>query len=69
MLSTFGFWPALNHLINDAAERNNWQLTFNLPDENTKLNETISLVVYRIVQETLNNANKYAKATSTLQWM
>lgn len=64
MLSTFGFWPALNSLINDAAERNNWQLTLNLPDENTKLNETISLVAYRIVQESLNNANKYAKATA-----
>ncbi len=64
MLTTFGFWPALNSLISDAAERNNWQLTLNLPDENTKLNETISLVAYRIVQETLNNANKYAKATA-----
>ncbi len=39
-------------------------MALNLPDENTKLNETISLVVYRIVQETLNNANKYAKATA-----
>lgn len=64
MVTTFGFWPALNSLITDAAERNNWQLTLNLPDENTKLNETISLVAYRIVQETLNNANKYAKATA-----
>ena len=64
MLTTFGFWPALNSLITDAAERNHWQLTLNLPDENTKLNETISLVAYRIVQETLNNAHKYAKATA-----
>ena len=64
MLSTFGFWPALQSLINDAADRNQWQLTLHLPDENTKLNETISLVAYRIVQETLNNANKYAKATA-----
>ena len=63
MLSTFGFWPALTSLITDAAERNQWQLTLELPDKNTKINETISLVAYRIVQETLNNANKYAKAT------
>ncbi len=63
ILTTFGFWPALQSLINDAAERNQWELTLNLPDENTQLNETLSLVVYRIVQETLNNANKYAKAT------
>ena len=64
MLSTFGFWPALKSLIDDAAERNQWELSLNLPDQNTKLNETISLVAYRIVQETLNNANKYAKATA-----
>jgi signal transduction histidine kinase len=64
MLSTFGFWPALQSLINDAADRNQWKLSLNLPDDNTKLNETISLVSYRVVQETLNNANKYAKATA-----
>lgn len=64
MITTFGFWPALKSLIEDAVERNHWQLTLNLPDESTKLNETISLVAYRIVQESLNNANKYAKATA-----
>lgn len=64
MISTFGFWPALNALIKDAAERNKWQLTLNLPDEVTPLNETISLVTYRIVQESLNNASKYAKASA-----
>ena len=62
MISTFGFWPALNALIKDAAERNKLQLTLNLPDVVTPLNETISLVTYRIVQESLNNASKYAKA-------
>ena len=64
MFSTFGFWPALNALIKDAAERNKWRLSLNLPDETIPLNETISLVAYRIVQESLNNANKYAKATA-----
>lgn len=63
MLKTFGFWAALHSLVTDAAERNQWTLTLNMPDESTQLNETLCLVVYRIVQETLNNANKYAKAT------
>jgi signal transduction histidine kinase len=63
MISSFGFWPALRALIDDAVERNQWKLTLTLPDENTVINETISLVAYRIVQETLNNCNKYAKAT------
>lgn len=69
MLSTFGFWSALKSLVDDAAERNQWQLTLELPDQNTKLNETISLIAYRIVQETLNNANKYAKATAISVYM
>lgn len=64
MITSFGFWPALRALIDDAVERNKWELTLTLPDENTKLNETIALVAYRIVQETLNNCNKYAKATA-----
>ena len=64
MISTFGFWPALNALVTDAAERNKWLLTLNLPHPTTPLNETISLVAYRIVQESLNNANKYAKASA-----
>ncbi|OYY49796.1 MAG: histidine kinase [Methylophilales bacterium 28-44-11] len=63
MISSFGFWPALRSLIDDAVERNKWALTITLPDESTEINETISLVAYRIVQETLNNCNKYAKAT------
>jgi len=53
MISSFGFWPALRALIDDAVERNQWKLTLTLPDENTVINETISLVAYRIVQETL----------------
>jgi signal transduction histidine kinase len=64
MISTFGFWPALRSLIEDSVARNQWQLTLNLPEETTVLHETISLVAYRIVQETLNNANKYAKASA-----
>lgn len=64
MISTFGFWPALRSLIEDAVSRNHWQLTLNLPEETTELHETISLVAFRIVQETLNNATKYAKATA-----
>ena len=63
IMTTFGFWPALTTLIEAAAERNQWKLILNLPEETTKLNDTISLIAYRVVQETLNNANKYAQAT------
>jgi len=63
VISSFGFWPALKTLIEDATERNQWNLTLMLPDENTKIDETISLVAYRVVQETINNTQKYAQAT------
>jgi len=63
MIATFGFWPALKTLIEDATERSKWKLNLILPDENTKIDETISLVAYRVVQETINNTIKYAQAT------
>lgn len=63
IITTFGFWPALKQLIDDAAERNQWQVELNLPEQTVVVNEILSLIAYRVVQETLNNANKYAKAT------
>lgn len=63
MIGTFGFWPAMRMLIEDMAERNRWEMDMMLPDENTQLSETIGLIAYRVVQETLNNASKYAKAS------
>ena len=64
VISTLGFWPALRLLIEDAVERNRWQLTLSFPEDTPKINDTISLIAYRIVQETLNNASKYAKASA-----
>lgn len=64
MISTFGLWPALRMMIEDMAERNRWQVDILLPDqEDPKVSETIGLVAYRLVQETLNNCTKYAKAS------
>jgi len=63
MLSTFGFWPSMKELVESAAERNQWELDLILPDESTQLSEALGLIAYRIVQETLNNATKYAKAS------
>jgi signal transduction histidine kinase len=62
MLSSFGFWPGLRNMIEDNVERNQWQLDLILPDEEIKINETIGLVAYRVIQETLNNCSKYAHA-------
>lgn len=63
LLSTFGLIPALKALIESAAERNQWQLDLLLPDEKAPISEALGLIAYRLVQETLNNATKYAEAT------
>ncbi|MCB5183925.1 CHASE3 domain-containing protein [Methylobacillus gramineus] len=63
MITTFGFWPALRSLIDDMGERNQWEMDVILPDDTTELNEPVNLIAYRVVQETLNNASKYAQAT------
>ena len=61
-LTTLGIWHILKELINDVSVRNNWKLNLDLPVNAVRLNETIAITVYRLVQETLNNAAKYAKA-------
>ncbi|MCB5191774.1 CHASE3 domain-containing protein [Methylobacillus arboreus] len=63
IITTIGFWPALKSLIEDMAERNEWELDLILPDAHIELPETIGLIAYRVVQESLNNASKYAYAT------
>lgn len=70
LLATFGLIPSVRSLAEEAAQRSNWQLDLTLPDEETQIDDTLSLIVYRIVQETLNNAAKYASAnTITLSLM
>jgi signal transduction histidine kinase len=63
MLATLGLWPTIRALVESAAERNQWQLSLSLPEDNLKINDAIGLISYRIVQETLNNAAKYAQAS------
>ena len=63
LLSTFGLIPALKALIESAAERCQWELSLVLPPEDAKISESLGLIAYRLVQETLNNAAKYAEAS------
>lgn len=63
LLSTLGLIPALKSLIESVAERNQWELDILLPDETTVISEALGLIAYRVVQETLTNATKYAEAT------
>lgn len=63
LLTTFGLIPALKALIESAADRNQWELDMELPDESIHISEALGLIAYRVVQETLTNATKYAQAT------
>ena len=61
-LTTHGIWITLRNLILEITYRNNWKITLELPDDKIKVDENIALIVYRLVQETLNNAAKYSQA-------
>jgi len=61
-LTTLGLVVALRDHAEQAAEQNGWQLQLDLPDEQWKLPEDASIALFRIAQESLNNAAKYAGA-------
>lgn len=62
MIKNFGLVACLQNLIDEAKARNQWQVDLIMPENELALNETIALILYRIVQESLNNCSKYAKA-------
>ncbi|KAF0811654.1 Sensor histidine kinase ComP [Andreprevotia sp. IGB-42] len=62
LLTTFGLIPSLRSLIEEAAQRNQWTLNLVLPEDSVDAGEVLNLICYRIVQESLNNSTKYARA-------
>lgn len=63
MIKSFGLIASLQNLLDEAAARNQWQLDLILPEQEMHINETLSLIIYRVVQESLNNCSKYAQAS------
>ncbi|SAK49137.1 sensory box histidine kinase/response regulator [Caballeronia hypogeia] len=63
VLANFGLVTALRSLADEAAQRNGWNVEFALPDEDVKLGEAIEIALFRVAQETLTNAAKYAHAS------
>lgn len=63
MIKSFGLIASLQNLMSEAASRNQWQMDIIMPEQEMDINETLSLIIYRLVQESLNNCSKYAKAT------
>lgn len=63
-LASFGLMTAARELAEQAAERAGWKLKLELPDSDPDLPEDMEISLFRILQEALNNASKYAKATA-----
>ena len=63
-LSNLGLTTALEILAREFGERSGIEVTANL--EQVELPESTQLTVYRIVQESLTNIGKYAKASHVL---
>jgi signal transduction histidine kinase len=63
VLANFGLVTALRSLADESAQRNGWSVEFELPGEDMKLGEAIEIALFRVAQESLTNAAKYAHAS------
>ncbi len=63
LLTQFGLVEALEFAAGEMADVNGWQLGLDLDVKAQHLPEDISLALFRVAQEALTNAAKYAQAT------
>jgi len=63
VLANFGLVTALRTLADEAAQRNNWTLDLQLPADDIQLDEQTEIALFRVAQESLTNAAKYAHAS------
>ncbi|VVE31853.1 integral membrane sensor signal transduction histidine kinase [Pandoraea communis] len=64
VLINFGLVTALRSLAEEAADQQHWQLDLDLPEEDFALPESTAIALFRVAQESLTNAGKYARATA-----
>ncbi|VVE44672.1 Sensor histidine kinase LiaS [Pandoraea terrigena] len=64
VLINFGLVTALRSLAEETADQQHWQLDLDLPEEDFALPESTAIVLFRVAQEALTNAGKYARATA-----
>ncbi len=63
VLLNFGLREAIVQLVDEAGARNQWHASADLPETMPPLSDAAAIALYRIVQESLTNASKYAQAT------
>jgi signal transduction histidine kinase len=64
VLANFGLVTALRTLADETAQRAGWTLELALPDDDIKLGEEVEIALFRVAQESLTNAAKYARASN-----
>lgn len=62
VLLNLGLREAIVQTVEDVGTRNEWETTVDLPETVPQLRDSAAIALYRIVQESLNNASKYAEA-------
>lgn len=60
-LTSFGLVTAARELVAQAADQSHWALELDLPEDDPDLSEEAAIALFRILQESLNNAAKYAQ--------
>lgn len=58
-----GFLPALRRFVFGFAEQVGWWVSFNVDEGNLVIPASLEPTIFRLVQESLNNVAKHAKAT------
>lgn len=61
-LTTLGLVVALRELAEQMQSQTGWRMEIDLPEEDPELDESAGIALFRIAQEALNNAAKYADA-------
>lgn len=62
-LQTFGLLPCLKNLVQKMRRHTEMKIDYHQSGDIPKLTEEVSLQVFRIVQEALNNATKHSQGT------
>lgn len=62
VLLNLGLREAIVQHVEDVGARNQWETRLDLPESLPPLRDSAAIALYRIVQESLNNASKYAGA-------
>ncbi|MCQ3975724.1 MAG: hypothetical protein DPW09_19990 [Anaerolineae bacterium] len=59
-LEDYGLVGGLRHYVTEMSQREQWQLEFSAPPGEVKLEPAMETAIFRIAQEALSNARKYA---------